>query len=98
MQAPRPQLDCATTIQRFLTQEMGGLRRLKELLPVYFDVHQVYALETQREILRACNLVPIQEGFQVTFRLETTTEPQATLSALDHQKDQSSLMIGARRE
>lgn len=66
-------------IQQFLTQEMGEPRRLKELLPVYFDLHQVYALETQRMILRACNLVPIQEGSRVTFLLETT-EPRATPS------------------
>jgi hypothetical protein len=54
-------------IQQFMKQEAGGNQRLKELLPVFFDAHQVYVLETQREILRACNLTPIQDGHLVTF-------------------------------
>jgi hypothetical protein len=54
---------------RFLEQEAGGdLRRVKELLPVYFDLYQVYTLEGQRGVLLLCNLEPTLESFRVTFR------------------------------
>lgn len=95
MPAPQPLLgikDCVNSIQQFLVQEMGSLRRLKELLPVYFDLHQVYTLEAQREILRACNLVPIQEKFRVTFSLETGIGPQATTSGSDPLRNSSQMM------
>jgi hypothetical protein len=57
------------TIRHFVTQESGGLQRLKELLPVFFDLHQIYIMQTQRDILIQCNLIPIQEGTMVTFHL-----------------------------
>jgi hypothetical protein len=55
------------TIRQFVQQESGGLQRLKELLPVFFDLHQIYIRETQRDILTQCNLIPVQEGVMVTF-------------------------------
>jgi hypothetical protein len=55
------------TIRHFVRQESGGLQRLKELLPVFFDLHQIYIIQTQRDILIQCNLIPIQEGTMVTF-------------------------------
>jgi hypothetical protein len=78
---PRPpphstEHECATAIRRFLNQDCGGLRRLKDLLPVFFSWHRVYTIETQREILRQCNLTPTTEGAQVTFLLQP--EPRAT--------------------
>ena len=62
-------------IRQFLARETGGLRRLKELLPVFFDLHRVYALETQKEILAACGLAPVLERTGVTFRLDPAMEP-----------------------
>lgn len=59
-------------IQEF--QEAGGLRRLKELLPVYFDMFQIYAIDAQRDILRTCSLTPTLEGFRVTFLLDQATD------------------------
>jgi hypothetical protein len=54
---------------QFLEQEAAGdLRRVKELLPVYFDLYQVYTLEGQMGVLRLCNLEPTLESFRVTFR------------------------------
>jgi hypothetical protein len=68
--------ECATAIKRFLRQDFGGLRRLKELLPVFFSWHRVYTIETQRLILMQCNLTPTTDGPLVTFLYPP--EPRAT--------------------
>lgn len=62
---------CKTTIQDFVAAK--NLRRLKEMLPVIFDVHGIYARDTQLSVLRECNLVPVVERLpwpQVTFALD----------------------------
>ena len=63
---------CRSTIHEFIAAK--NLQRLKELLPVIFDVYGVHARETQKSILAMCSLTPVVETApwsQVTFQLTT---------------------------
>lgn len=60
--------ECKSTIQLFTAA--NSLQRLHEILPVIFDRYQIYALETQRTILRECSLTPVISGHRVSFCLE----------------------------
>jgi hypothetical protein len=60
---------CKATIQAFIAAD--ALPRVKELLPVIFDKHKIFVLETQATILRECSLTPTMERNCVTFELPT---------------------------
>ena len=73
--------ECKQVIQHFLRQK--AMERLKELLPAIFDASQIYATDTQMQILRDCSLTPSLNGHRVTFLLsaETSSCPSNSLSS-----------------
>ena len=76
--------ECKQAIQHFISQK--AMERLKELLPAIFDASQIYATDTQMQILRDCSLTPIRERNQVTFSLSAepsrSNPPSSTTSPL----------------
>lgn len=74
----RSSQQCKEMIQSF--KAANALQRAKELLPVIFDYHRVFALETQARILRECSLTPIMEKNYVTFEISTETNLISGLS------------------
>lgn len=66
--------ECKSTIQLFVTS--NSLPRLKEMLPVIFDCHMIYTLETQRRILLECSLTPVMCKHQMSICLEPSS-PQS---------------------
>ena len=62
--------ECQRKIENFLSQGRMGLVRLRELLPLLFDIHGIFTTESQMRVLRACSLQPVQlttPFHQVTF-------------------------------
>lgn len=90
--------ECKSTIQQFTTA--NSLQRLQELLPVIFDRYQIYALETQRTILRECSLTPVISGHRISFCLEqglSTLHPPPSLEELYPRDSTSSTTSASER-
>ena len=53
--------ECKQTILNLVNQGPSGLARLRELLPVIFDSHQIFTREAQARLLRECSLTPVMQ-------------------------------------
>ena len=52
-------LECQRKIESYLNRGPESLTRLRELLPLIFDSHRLWTMESQMQMLRACSLQPV---------------------------------------